>query len=149
MVVPDGWTGDAGSLFENCDDPARLGDPIVKIQVIDNPEDLCSDTIKPPLGPSFDDLVTYLAGLPTIEISESADVTVDGFRGKHLQYTTGAVPEADVDCAFAEISIGYYDNVWILDVDGVHLLIASSAYGDGPEGAEEIRQMVESIHFER
>jgi hypothetical protein len=148
MTVPDGWTGDAGGLRRTCGDDTECA--LVRFEVIDNPADLCSDTIKPPLGPSFDDLVTYLAGLPTIAISENADVTVDGFRGKHLQYTMdGAVPEADVDCAFAGISIVAYDNVWILDVDGVHLLIASRADGDDPEGAEKIRQMVESIHLER
>lgn len=44
-----------------------------------------------------------------------------------------------------------FDNVWILDVDGVHLLIASGSLGSATEGAvmAEIRQMVESIHFER
>ena len=34
-------------------------------------------------------------------------------------------------------------SVWILDVDGVHLLISSES------DTAEIRQMVESIHFER
>jgi hypothetical protein len=147
MTVPDGWTGDAGGLSRTCGDVPECAR--VRFEVIDNPEDLCSDSIKPPLGPSFDDLVTYLAGLPLIEISESADVTVDGFRGKHLQYTS---VEADVDCAFAGISIVAYDNVWILDVGGVHLLIVSGSYGDVPEAPAvkaEIRQMVESIHIER
>lgn len=139
MTVPDGWTPDAGGLSRTCGDIPECAH--VRFEVTDNPEDLCSDTIKPPLGPSFDDLVTYLAGLPLIEISESADVTVDGFRGTHLQYTS---VEADVDCAFAGISIVAYDNVWILDVDGVHLMIVS-----GSEDLKaEIRQIVESIQIE-
>ena len=137
MTVPEGLKGDLDGLSSATD-----GEAIVRFDVIDNPEDLCSDT---PLGPSFDDLVTYLAGLPWIEISESADVTVDGFRGKHLQYTT-SVEGRDDDCSFAGIHPDAYDNVWILDVDGVHLLIASTSNWDVPE---QIRQMVESIHFER
>ena len=139
MTVPDGLKGDAGGLSSGTD-----GEAIVRFEVIDDPEEICTDTIKPPLGPSFDDLVNYVARLPSIEVSESADVMVDGFRGKHLQYSS---VESDADCVFAGISAAYYDNVWILDVDGVHLLIVSSPYGDVPEA--EIRQMVESIHFER
>ena len=138
MTVPDGLKGDAGGLSDTD------GEAILRFEVIDNPEDLCSDTIKPPLGPSFDDLVTYVASLPLIEVSESADVMVDGFRGKHLQYDTSGT--VDVDCAFGGISIHAFDNVWLLDVDGVHLLIVYSAHG---EEAVKIRRMVESIDFER
>ena len=89
--------------------------------------------------------MTYVAGLPTIAISENADVTVDGFRGKHLQYTMdGAVSELDVDCAFAGISISAFDNVWILDVDGVHLLIASESDEDVPQVPRSGRLWIES-----
>ena len=48
-----------------------------------------------------------------------------------------------------------YTDVWILDVDGVPLIIGSRAGGalamPVPEEAlkAEIQQMVESIHFER
>ena len=84
MTVPDGWTGGEGVLSRGTCDGFRTC-AVVRFEVIDGPEDLCSGAIKPPLGPSFDDLMTYFAGLPIIEISESADVTVDGLRGKHLQ----------------------------------------------------------------
>jgi hypothetical protein len=44
-----------------------------------------------------------------------------------------------------------HSEAWIVDFDGVHLLIASGSLGSATEGAvmAEIRQMVESIHFER
>ena len=173
MKVPAGWKGDDGYLrrgecngFGPCD---------VRFEVIDGPDDLCSGAIKPPLGPSFDDLVTYFAGLPMIEISESADVTVDGFRGTHLQVhlatrlrelanESGLDPGlfdsvvSDVGCAEGPIGdmlrdmlmweayddMGEaYNSVWILDVDGVPVLISSQS------DTAEIRQIVESIHFER
>jgi hypothetical protein len=137
MTVPDGWTGSERVV-------SRGDGASVAFDVIDNPEDLCLGTIEPPRGPSFDDLVTYLAGLPGIEISESADVTVDGFRGKHLVYT---LVEADVDCVFAGAWIGAWDNVWILDVDGVHMMVVWASHEDVPQA--EIRQMVDSIRFER
>ena len=65
--------------------------------------------------------------------------------------TSGTASVGDVDCFLAGWSIDAFDNVWILDVDGVHLLVASGSLGSATEGAvmAEIRQMVESIHFER
>jgi hypothetical protein len=146
MTVPDGWAGEArGVCRGTCEGDVTA---LVRFDVIDDPKDVCFGAIKPPGGPSFDDLVAYLAGLPSIEISESTDVTVDGFRGKHLQYTS---VESDVDCALAGVSITAFDNVWILAVDGVHLLIVSGSLGITTEGAvtAEIRQMVDSIRFER
>ena len=151
MTVPDGWTGDEG-LLSRVDvamtlphrRPRSTCAPSVRFEVIGDPEDRCSDTIKPPLGPSFDDLVTYFAGLPMIEISESADVTVDGYpreappvrigpgvlRSVRLspRHSSGSsrmsiVPKG----ACTTCSMDGFNNVWILDVDGVHFLIVSEA----------------------
>ena len=58
-----------------------------------------------------------------------------------------------IDCP--TVACPDYQDVWILDVDGVRLMIGSRIGGDldldVPEKAvkAEIRQMVESIHFER
>jgi hypothetical protein len=173
MTVPDGWTGDDGALRRgDCD---GFGPCDVRFKVIDGPEDLCSGAIKPPLGSSFDDLVTYFADLPMIETSKSVDVTVGGFSGKHLQVhlaarlrklanESGLDPGlyasvvSDAGCAEGPIAdmLGdmlmweayddmgeAYNSVWILDVDGVPVLIFSQL------DTAEIRQIVESIHFER
>lgn len=168
MTVPEGWTrsstklgptpiGDATVLKRvTCGDLARHVMPdgaldafhcaTVGFDVIDDPQDICDDTIAPPPGSSFDDLVTYVAGLPTIVTPEDADVTVDGYRGKHFQYSW---VEGSLDCLWDS------DDIWILDVDGVHLMIRSRIGGDldldVPKAAvkAEIRQMVESIRFER
>jgi hypothetical protein len=105
--------------------------------VIDNWEEVCAQAIEPPLGSTFDDFVTYIEGSPTI-VAEN--VMVDGYRGMHLR-GDGCGSGADV---------------WILDVDGVRLMIDGDPngdllHGDVPEKAvkAQIRQMVESIHFER
>ena len=183
MTVPDGWTGDEGVLSRGTCDGFRTC-AVVRFEVIDGPEDLCSGAIKPLLAPSFDDLMTYFAGLPIIEITESADVTVDGLRGKHLQirFSTrlreladenrpGEMNPAlyesvvsDLGCAagpIARLLVGMLMeqggvSAWILDVDGVHVLVVSGldrpspAAGDtDPRRAAAIRQIVESIHFER
>ena len=113
--------------------------------MIDNPQEPCQDTIVPNHA-SFDDFVAAVAGLPGI--TENEDVTVDGYRGKHLEFSPG---EEDT---FVCLSPDYQD-VWILDVDGVFLMIVSRPGGDLPLDVSrkvvkaEIRQMVESIHFER
>jgi hypothetical protein len=168
MTVPEGWTRSSTKLgaFEigaigaanvlkrvTCGDLAGYVEPdqaldsfhcaTIQFDVIEDPEEICDDTIAPPLGSGFDDLATYVAGLPTI-VSEN--VTVDGYRGMHVSSFDG-----DIGC-FSIYTVG---DVWILDVDGVRLMIGSQIGGDldldVPQKAvkAEIRQMVESIHFER
>ena len=71
---------------------ARLGTGTIGLEslIIDKPaKDACdpeAGTID--VGPSVDDLVTFLEGQPLVEISENTDVTVDGYRGRYLEYTT-------------------------------------------------------------
>ncbi len=161
MTVPEGWTMNSDTIFVEVASELRrvtCGDlprdyprdtsyqadcAHIRFDVIDDPEELCDDTIEPPLGSSFEDLVTYVAGLPTV-VSEN--VTVDGYRGIHISR-----PEDLGNCV-----LWSYEDVWILDVDGVRLMIGSVPHGDllhgdVPEEAvkAQIRQMVESIHFER
>ena len=42
---------------------------------------ISGDGVKAQFGPTVDDLVTFLAGVQTIKISENTDVTLDGYRG--------------------------------------------------------------------
>lgn len=169
MTVPEGWTWfGAGELRRvACGDLPRDYPPDqwydldcarIQFDVIGDPEelvwpnDLCADTIEPPLGSSFDDLVTCIATLGVEgngvggDIITSDNVTVDGYRGKHFEFSPD---ERSVGCPFD------CGDVWILEVDGVLLMIGSlptgDLDGDVPEEAvkAEIRQMVESIHFER
>jgi hypothetical protein len=153
MTVPDGWVVGGRGLSRDA------GGPDVEILRGDNPEDPCPDTIEPPLGPSFDDLVTYLAGLSSIDISESTDVTVDGYRGKYLEYTRVDGPveceqqrnRRDMGEFDGPIPIDLlYNDVWILDVDGVRLVIdAHSDEAPTETVRSEVRQIVASIQIER
>ena len=162
MTVPEGWTADLERV--KCGDLPRDFPPdtayspycaLVRFDVIDESQDLCEETIEPRLGSGFDDLVNYVAGLPTIVTPRNADVTVDGYRGKHFQYSERS-SYLGIDCFVG------YDDIWILDVDGVHLMIRSQIGGVSDhyiidldlDVAEkvvkaEIRRMVESIEFER
>ena len=90
-----------------------------------------------------------LADLPLMEISESTDVTVDGYRGKYLRYTP---VDRWFDCmSGSPIHLEPGDNeAWIVDVDGVRVEIAVVSEQTPSEAvASEIRQIVESIDFER
>ena len=96
---------------------------------------------------TFDDLVTDVArhlGRKTT----TADVTIGGYRAKHL--ANSSVADAAFYCHASP-----YEEVWIVDVDGMVLMIGSHPDGDLPLNVPrkalkaEIRQMVESIRFER
>jgi hypothetical protein len=142
MTVPHEWTV-GGPWSSDSESDTRL-----EFGVVGHPWDGCPDTIEPELGPSYDDLVTYLADLPRIDISESTDVTVDGYRAKYLTYTP---VDKWFDCFSASpIHLEPGDNeAWIVDVDGVRVEIA--VVSDEPVSEtvmSEIRQIVESIHFE-
>ena len=142
MTVPHGWTveGPWGEGTAN----TRL-----EFGVVGHPWDGCPDTIEPKLGPSFDDLLTYLADdVPQIDISESTDVTVDGYRGRYLRYSG---VDKWFDCfSGSPIGSARHGEAWILDVDGVRLVIATSSDEALSEPVRsEVRQIVESIQFER
>ena len=143
MTVPHDWTV-GGPWSNESESNTRL-----EFGVVGYPWDGCPDTTEPKLGPSFDDLVTYLADLPRIHISESTDATVDGYRGKFLRYTP---VDKWFDCFSASpIHLEPGDNeAWIVDVDGVRVEIAVVS-DEAPSEAvmAEVRQIVESIHFER
>jgi hypothetical protein len=139
MTVPHNWT--VGG-------PWGEGDTSLDIGVVGYPWDGCPDTTEPTLGPSFDDLVSYLADLPQIDILESTEVTVDGYRGRYLRYSA---VDKWFDC-FSGSPIGRapHSEAWILDVDGLRLVIAAF-WEEAPSETvrSEVRQIVESIHVER
>jgi hypothetical protein len=144
MTVPHDWTVE-GPWSRG----PEVGNTRLEFGVVGDPWDGCPDTIEPRLGHSFDDLVTYLADLPLIEISDSTDVTVDGYRGKYLRYTA---VDKWFDCfSGSPIHLEPGDNeAWIVDVDGVRVEIAVvSDEALSERVRSEVRQIVESIHFER
>jgi hypothetical protein len=135
MTVPAGWTNYGGPELTRDSEGT-----VVQFLIVDNPEDPC-------FGPSFDDFLTYVADLPLIDISENTDVTIDGYRGKHIEYM---LVEGDVECGALPFSVGRYNDVWILDIDGVRLVIDAQWWQAPAETVRsEVRQIVESIQIER
>src|SRR4029450_3748283 len=112
------------------------------------------------LGPGVADLVTVLAGLPSIDISENRDVTLDGYRGTYLEFNQeGGTEQACAlvtnprqdryTTAYPLWDGGGYHQVWILDVDGARLVIdAFSPLASSETVKSELSQVVESIQFD-
>ena len=104
--------------------------------------------------------MTFLEGLPTnsektdvaLKISENTDVTVDGYRGRYLEYTATV---RDDNCGLPVWPATTHDDsheftqAWILDVDGVRLVIHASAPTSMETAKAELRRIVESIDDRR
>ncbi len=148
MSVPTGWTANGPYLYDG-----TLDDGIgLEFMLVDKPVewgcDASGDAIEAHIGPKVDDLVTFLAGLQMIKISENTNVTLDGYRGKYLEYTTTVT---DDNChppawpLITSIDNQQYNQAWILDVDGVRLVIDAFAPGASETVKAELRRIVASI----
>jgi hypothetical protein len=131
----------------------------------------------PPVGPGVDDLVLAMTALHPFEIiTEPTDVTLAGYPGTHLEWmvpempTSGAVPDllftgcelgklkswvafidADEprDAFYGYTGPGYREEFWILDVDGVRLMIAAEhSLGTPQTDLDELERIVASISIE-
>jgi len=132
----------------------------------------------PPVGPSVDDLAAALADLAPFRVtSPPRDVTIYGYRGKHLEWTVPDLPVEEVgdDRRFtgceegtlkswvsfvdmAEEGDAFYgyngepgrtEAFWILDVDGTRLMIEANWSPASPrEDLAEMRAILDSIRIE-
>jgi hypothetical protein len=141
-------------------------------------KDGCLDHLwaHPPIGPSVDDLATALADLAPFEVtSPPGDVTIYGYRGKHLAWTVPDLPvEGAVDdqrftgCVSRQLMSwvafidtiegdgfygysgpGYIEEFWILDVEGTRVMIAAEQSRDSPaQDVAERDAILDSIQIE-
>jgi hypothetical protein len=127
----------------------------------------------PPVGPSVDDLAVALADLAPFRVkSAPTDVTIHGYRGKHLELSATHLPAegddftgcvdgnllswvAPIDVAEGEGGAfhGYnaepVEEFWILDVDGTRLVIEANWSPDSsPADVAEMRAILGSIRVE-
>jgi len=154
MTVGDGWQA-GGSIsgfgFKREATLTRASwNSALAFVIVDNQAaERCTEqgTIDPLLGLGVDDVVTLLKGLPSIDISENRGVTLDGYRGTYLEFT-GTGCRLGKNSMSLEYPDGYHQ-VWILDVDGVRLVIDALSLAPSETVKSGLRQMVESIHFDR
>lgn len=128
----------------------------------------------PPVGPGVEDLAAALADLAPFRVtSRPEDVSAYGYSGMHLQLTVPNRPDwhdgTFIGCAEANLKSwvaaidteepgdafygytgpGYVEELWILDVEGTRLMIATGrSPGSPPEDLEELRAIMDSIQID-
>ena len=117
----------------------------VTFQIVDNVRTPpCSDQetaelLDPPVGPSVNDLVTAISNLEGYEAGFHEAVTVSGFRGMEFTLWAPGTEGCSARWATAERTTGMVPNeineVWILDVDGVRVVISSAYHQETPNAA--------------
>jgi hypothetical protein len=121
-------------------------------------------------GPTVEDLAQALVNRPLRNATKPIDVTLGGYAGKYLEWTVPA--HIDVSACDADSSDGKHyfeswtgtgvgsdryqqgpgqiDRLWILDVNGIRLLIdATSMPPTTNEQRAALLEVVKSIRFER
>jgi hypothetical protein len=164
MDVPDGYEGfpDGSGVAKL----GRIGQMAVGAWVIgDVYADPCrweTTLLDPPPGSSVDALVAALADQKGLRVSTPTDITVDGFAGTSMERTVRAgIKLADCDGAHFRpwlgtdggeryLEPGQHDMLWIIDVDGVPLLIDASLGGAGTSAQDRAAhiQIAESVRIE-
>jgi hypothetical protein len=107
-----------------------------------------------PVGQTVDDFATALADNPLLEVTTPVDVTLGGYSGKYLDLQVPAyISECEVyrpwePGLFAQ-GPGHRWHLWILDVDGVRVVVESMDYeGTSAEVQAELEAIVDSIQIE-
>ncbi len=107
-----------------------------------------------PVGPSVDDFANALAEHPLLDTTAPVDITLDGYSGKYMDLQT---PADLTGCAFYRPwdpgiyaqGAGQRWHLWILDVDGIRVVIHADDYeGTSAQHQAELRAMVDSIQIE-
>lgn len=173
--VPDGWSSWIGAAKF-----AEDGHVGVSITTVTNlVRHGCRDHswADPPVGPSVDDIAAALADLAPFRVkSPPRNVTIYGYRGKHLELTVPDLPvegEGDdrrftgcaegtlkswvaaTDTEDGDAFYGYnaepgrIEEFWILDVHGTRLVIEVNWSPASPrEDVAEMRAILDSIRIE-
>jgi hypothetical protein len=106
-----------------------------------------------PVGPSVDDFVTALVDHPSLDVTAPVDITLAGYSGKYLDLR---VPDDISECAeYQPIDLHIYAqgpahrwHMWVLDVDGVRVVVESNDYaGTPPRRLAEAQAILDSLEI--
>lgn len=162
FTVPDGWAGILGAVWlaaEGSSAPSGAtmgfgrggwlyGDPCL------TPERIAANvTPDVPVGPSVDDFANALADHPLLDATDPVAVTLGGYSGKYVDLQ---LPSDLTGCEYRLWEPGIYAqgpnhrwHLWILDVDGVRLVVQTTDYAQtSPQRRAELQAMVDSIQIE-
>jgi hypothetical protein len=119
--------------------------------------DPCDVAITPdiPVGPGVDDFANALAGNPLLEVTAPVEVTLAGYSGKYMDLQ---VPSDILVCtgrywvwepALYAQGPSQRWHLWILDVDGIRVVVESMDYpGTSAEDRAELQAIVDSIQID-
>lgn len=157
FAVPAGWSDNDWYVDKLGSNPS-IG--VVFDKVANIYTDSCpSFAVSPPVGPTVDDLASAWANLPGFNATAPIDVTVDGYRGKQVEFT---VPDYGADCADGAFRLlgavgggawfaqgpNQHNQLWILDVNGTRLVIAAASFPDtSPQDRAAIDEILASIRI--
>lgn len=161
FTVPDGWTGfgDDENVVWLADGGAAPpgGASILFMRGSWLASDPCAEAAETPdipVGPTVDDFASALADHPVLDTTDPVDVTLGGYSGKYMDLQT---PADLAGCAFYrpwEPGIyaqgpGQRWHLWILDVDGIRVVIHADDYAEtSPQHRAELQAIVDSIQIE-
>jgi hypothetical protein len=162
VSVPDGYEGYEGwAVLTVGTHDAGLSFAIVN-NVFADPCRWHGTLPDPPVGPRVADLVAAMANQPGRHATTPTDVTLDGYTGKQMELTA---PDDFTGCDLGRFQSwtfspgesdtryhhpGQHDLLWILDVDGVRLVLdVSYDPGTSKQDRAELLQMVDSVDIQR
>ena len=178
FTVPDGWAKvrPDGSTFGTEADIGNpyfgvvKGDPAIGVvflgaQVTFYTHYCLSGSLRDPVGPTIDDLVSAWTNLPGVDATAARDVTVDGFDAKEIELTVSAEAMNPKDCSgiASHCSFGQGPTrcknelkgrtnqelkIWILDIDGErHMIVAGSFPDTSQQDRAALDEIVASIQI--
>jgi hypothetical protein len=140
-------------------EPALCSDSIAALSfgtIINVADEPCgpSETMRdPPVGPSVDDLVTALRGLPGFRVHSVRDVVVDGYSGTELEVTAPVTA-----CSLWPWASPYRVNgvspretnrMRILDVEGTRVVLTLAYHPTTPPSDMAVlQQVMDSVRFD-
>ena len=135
--------------------PGGMG--LIILRGADLYSDPCHSTPPPDIGvgPTVDDFANAIADHPLLDATTPVDVTLAGYSGKYVDLQLPADVSGCTD-NFWPYEPGVYAqgpshrwHLWILDVDGVRVVIQSMDYPGTPaEQRTELQAIVDSIRIE-
>jgi hypothetical protein len=156
FTVPDGWAGaPRHSIWTT--DQANNGAWVTFERGASLYAEPCGDQAPPdiPVGPTVDDFANALVAHPILDVTTPVDVTLDGYVGKSM---TLQVPDDISACpgSYWPWEPGFYAqgpgqrwHLWILDVDGVRVLIRGMDFAStSAQHQAELQAIVESIQIQ-
>ena len=162
FTVPGGWERFDGQLpaviIDGAESPSGAA---LSFWTVDNlvadpchPED---GLLEPPVGPGVDELADALRDVPGYTAGDAEPATIGGLEAVHVQLqapadtsscTDGNLKLWDTDGFQLGEGANQQDEIWIVDLDGVRLVVLAFTHPETPEDVRAaLAAMVESIEF--